>query len=135
MKQKYKSRLQAFLVIIFLLALIYVYGVAGSGDLNQLTAEQIFARGMIGVVFMAISVITYKFIGKEEVTHMSKYIVGQTYKGIIGDGKVHSYEVLEENNDIYGIRWDDGYEEWSHELDMDYWAQAVNEKEKEERYK
>ncbi|WMJ85463.1 hypothetical protein [Anaerocolumna sp. MB42-C2] len=60
MKQKYKSRLQALLTVIFFLALIYVYGVAGSSDLNKLTAGQAFARGMIGVAFMAVSVITYK---------------------------------------------------------------------------
>ncbi|QHQ61361.1 hypothetical protein Ana3638_11740 [Anaerocolumna sedimenticola] len=66
MKQKYKSRLQAFLVITFFLALLYVFGVAGSLELDRLTVRQALVSGGIGCAYMAVSVITYKYIGKEE---------------------------------------------------------------------
>ena len=66
MKQKYKSHLQAFLAVIFFLALLYVYGVAGSLECDKITVGQAMVGGLIGCAYMAISVITYKIIGKEE---------------------------------------------------------------------
>jgi hypothetical protein len=66
MKQKYKSRLQLFLIITGGLALLYVYGVACTSDLGQLTAGQVIIRGGIGIAYVVISAITYKYVGKEE---------------------------------------------------------------------
>ena len=66
MKQKHKSRLQAFLIITFIMALIYVYGVAGSLELDQITMGQALTSGAIGLAYMVVSAITYKCLGKEE---------------------------------------------------------------------
>ncbi len=66
MKQKHKSRLQAFLVVTFTMALIYVYGVAGSLELDRITLEQALTSGTVGIAYMAVSAITYKYVGKEE---------------------------------------------------------------------
>ena len=66
MKQKHKSRLQAFLIITFTIALIYVYGVAGSLELDRITMGQALISGAVGLAYMAVSAITYLYLGKEE---------------------------------------------------------------------
>ena len=66
MEQKHKSRLQAFLAVTFATALIYVYGVAGSLELDRITMEQALTSGAIGLAYMVVSAITYNYVGKEE---------------------------------------------------------------------
>lgn len=66
MKQKRKSRLQAFLVVTFTMALIYVYGIAGSLELDRITMGQALTSGAVGLAYMAVSAITYNYVGKEE---------------------------------------------------------------------
>lgn len=66
MKQKYKSRLQLFLAVTFMLALLYVYGIAGSLECDRITVGQALVGGAIGIMFMLISGITYTYLGKEE---------------------------------------------------------------------
>lgn len=61
---------------------------------------------------------------------MSKYTVGKTYKAFWG-GDIRTFEVLEEDNGTYGIRWDDDWEEWAYESDMYRWTEAVREREEE----
>lgn len=56
---------------------------------------------------------------------MAKYTVGQIYKAF-WNGEMHAFEVLEENDGIYGIRWDDGFEEWAYESDMNQWVKAAS---------
>jgi hypothetical protein len=65
---------------------------------------------------------------------MANYEVGQTYKAFIS-GAMCTFEVLEEDDGVYGIRWDDDCEEWAHEQDLDRWTEAAKEKEMEEQYK
>lgn len=64
---------------------------------------------------------------------MAKYMVGQTYKAVWEDGSKQSFEVLEQGHDVYsdlyGIRWDDGYEESAYKADMDHWVEAAKEAE------
>jgi hypothetical protein len=55
---------------------------------------------------------------------VAKYIVGQTYTVLLSGG-IHTFEVLEEDDGIYGIRWDDGCEEWAYEADLDNWIGAA----------
>lgn len=66
MNQKIKSRIQLFLIITGATALLYVYGVGCTSDLNLLTAGQVLASGGIGVTYFGIAVYAYKQIGKEE---------------------------------------------------------------------
>ncbi len=66
MKQKYKSRLQLFLALTFFLALIYVTGRAGALEQDSITVGQALASGAVGLAYMAVSAITYKFLEKEE---------------------------------------------------------------------
>jgi hypothetical protein len=66
MKQKHKSRLQAFLILTFTAALIFVIGRMGALELDRITMEQALTSGAIGLAYMAVSAITYIFIGKEE---------------------------------------------------------------------
>ncbi len=66
MKQKYKSRLQLFVVITGFLAFIFVYVVAGTLESDSITVEQACVSGAVGIGYMAIAVIAYKILGKEE---------------------------------------------------------------------
>lgn len=66
MKQKYRSRLQLIVTVTFLLALLYVYGIAGSLECDRITCGQALVSGAIGIMFMLISGITYTYLGKEE---------------------------------------------------------------------
>lgn len=64
---------------------------------------------------------------------MAKYEVGQIYKAFCS-GEC-TFEVLEEDDGVYGIRWNDGCEEWAYERDLDRWTEAAQEKEEEDRFK
>lgn len=66
MKQKHKSRLQAFLILIFTAALLFVIGRMGALELDRITLEQALTSGAVGLAYMVVSAITYKFLGKEE---------------------------------------------------------------------
>lgn len=66
MKQKYKSRLQAFLILIFVAALLFVIGRMGALELDRITMEQALTSGAVGLAFVVVSAITYILIGKEE---------------------------------------------------------------------
>ncbi len=61
---------------------------------------------------------------------MEKYVVGQTYKAVLS-GKMHTFKVLEEDDEEYIILWNDGYEECAYKPDMDRWTEAAKEKEEE----
>ncbi|WFR56423.1 hypothetical protein QA584_22845 [Anaerocolumna sp. AGMB13025] len=47
MKQKYKSRLQLFVAVTFLLALLYVYGIAGTLECDRITVRQALISGAV----------------------------------------------------------------------------------------
>jgi hypothetical protein len=66
MKQKHKSRLQLFVAVTFMLALLYVYIIAGTLECDRITCGQALISGAIGIMFMLISGITYTYLGEEE---------------------------------------------------------------------
>ncbi len=66
-----------------------------------------------------------------------KYEVGKTYKALLGDGKIHAFEVVEIDEDEFiWVKWDDepGREEWFCPEELDKLVQAARDKEEEERY-
>lgn len=65
---------------------------------------------------------------------MPKYVVGQTYPAVLFGGEQRNFTVEEIGAVFYGIRWDDGSEEWAYEKDIDCWVEAAREKEEEEKY-
>lgn len=66
MKQKHKSRLQAFLILIFVAALFFVIGRMGALEMDRITMEQALISGAVGLAYMVVSAITYMFLRKEE---------------------------------------------------------------------
>lgn len=66
MKQKHKSRLQAFLILSFSAALLFVIGRMGALELDRVTMEQALTSGAVGLAYMAVSAITYNYVGKED---------------------------------------------------------------------
>ncbi len=66
MSQRTISHLQASMVLLMFLSFMYLYGTAGSLETNVITLGQAITRFLIGLVFMAISAITYIILGKEE---------------------------------------------------------------------
>ncbi len=66
MNQKHKSRLQAFLILSFTAALLFVIGRMGALELDRVTMEQALTSGAVGLAYMAVSAITYKYLGKED---------------------------------------------------------------------
>jgi hypothetical protein len=66
-----------------------------------------------------------------------KYEVGQTYKALLGDGKIHALEVSEiAEDELMWVRWDDepDREEWFYPEELGRLVQAARDKEEEERY-
>ncbi len=66
MNQKHKKYLQLFIVITWFLAFLFVYGRMGALQLDSITVEQACVSGAVGIVYMAIAVITCKILGEEE---------------------------------------------------------------------
>jgi|HigsolmetaGSP11D_1036233.scaffolds.fasta_scaffold00512_6 hypothetical protein len=52
--------------------------------------------------------------------------VGAEYKAML-NGQERTFEILEFDGELYGIRWDDGDEEWAYPKDMERWIREYNE--------
>jgi hypothetical protein len=63
---KPKNRLQQVIVVTLLLALTFVIGRIGSLEVGNITTGQAAGSCLIGVGYMAVAVITYIIVGKEE---------------------------------------------------------------------
>lgn len=66
MNQRTKSRLQSYMPLLMFLSLIYLFGTVGSLEINSITLGQAIIRCIISLVFMAVSVITYIILGKDD---------------------------------------------------------------------
>ena len=66
-----------------------------------------------------------------------KYVVGRTYKALLGDGKIHAFKVVEiDEDELIWAKWDDepDREEWFYPEELDRLVQAAMDKEEVERY-
>ena len=99
MKQKHKSRLQAFLVVTFTAALLFVIGRMGALELDRITMGQALTSGAVGLAYMAVSAITYKYLGKEDFFYMNcgKWKVTSNY---VGGEKLFSVYRLRDINEV-----------------------------------
>ena len=62
-----KRKIKAFLPLTIFLAFMYLYGLAGSLEVDKLTVNQFVVRVSITLLYMVIAAVTYKIIeGKED---------------------------------------------------------------------
>lgn len=62
-----KRKIKAFLPLTIFLAFMYLYGLAGSLEMDKLTVKQFAVRVSITLLYMVIAAVTYiKFGGKED---------------------------------------------------------------------
>lgn len=62
MKHKFKSLLPLSIA----LGLLYLYGTAGSLEVDSITIGQALVRGSITSVYLVLATVTYIILGKEE---------------------------------------------------------------------
>lgn len=58
--------LVSILPLTIFLAFLYLYGLAGSLEVDKLTVKQFAVRVSITLLYMVIAAVTYKILGKEE---------------------------------------------------------------------
>lgn len=62
-----KRKIKAFLPLTIFLAFLYLYGLAGSLEVDKITVGQFAVRVSITLLYMVIAAVTYKILeGKEE---------------------------------------------------------------------
>lgn len=61
-----KHKLRAILPLSIALALFYLYGTAGSLEVDSITLGQALVRGGITSMYLVIATVTYIKLGKEE---------------------------------------------------------------------
>lgn len=61
-----KQKLKALLPLSIALALLYLYGVAGSLEVDKISLGQAWLRGGITSMYLVLATVTYIILGKEE---------------------------------------------------------------------
>lgn len=61
-----KHKLKSLLPISIAVALFYLYGTAGSLEVDSITIGQALVRGSITSVYLVLATVTYIIVGKEE---------------------------------------------------------------------
>lgn len=61
-----KHKLISILPLTIFLAFLYLYGLAGSLEVDKLTVKQFVVRVSITLLYMVIAAVTYKILGEED---------------------------------------------------------------------